>query len=1073
MNRLAIGSKNHREVLEESTIMPDNNDRPQNQPANLEVANNLLGAVQAARVADRNVQQNGQGQNDQLTGMLTNSYGRRGYALAHGLSLIPNGMLNTAEEMIHNPSQLLNTALGGAAFGIGMRVLLPESGALRTVVGGIMTYMMAKDAIMPGINLWNEAGSATNMTQLNQAAANFGDGEGRFAVDTGIALGTGIAGERLAGFALQNTSIGRSWETWRDARYTQAGNAVMGMFGRGPTVDAAAATSAVVDSALSGRATPDSTSTVGADPRLAGQPISAVGDVTPNRAFAGNAGQDTLGGAPSDNVSRMLEVNRQVQARRAGQQYHRNLTSTVDDLLGVEPQTTPVTSQPGRVIVTDQAAHDAGISPTQLAGSSELIGQGAEPLGITSDAASRGGRGRRGGGRTPVPTDGTTTTDATVVRDAAPQAIDRTSQAVGDLAVTIRGHVQSITPEDLSLADFKEGNSSSLVGAMRDTPAVPPEYAQNNANLVALNEQIRTVDEARQVGGLIDHYRVANNQAILERQDVRDLNLLSQELHGLWPEWLRQKGIPAGELLAHEAPQFAIYNADSPYTMPPIDMRGADGKPVPLTTAGVVAYPRAFEGLDGVHVSGTYEHEILGHNETYRRLFRLPADLRDQVLTNDVVQRALTRNNIDPNSVIQVPIVTNAEAIRAAAAASEGTAPHGGDAATGDGAIRPGTPAAGPAPIIENRNMTLTQFIVQVLKAQANENTSDFAAELVDPNMAYSLSNLLASLRKPGPGNPTGPGLLETRSVYGSEMVNPEMGNDVGFEVHGIDRWRIKAAAEMLRWQADHGGTATDAATVAAMRARASEYDLMAQNMSRPGDTYTWANADARGHSVSIPQSTLDAIIPDLIKAQMEIGMPRSLGGASVADVVPPMGPAFSRISALADRMSQAARSGQTELTGFDHTQYPIRDVYSAGLDAAVRSIAANPAAGQPGFIEPAELIGRILEMSRSMREPYSLPRVAPAHLVAPSIHGDVTTAVPAQPHGMFDTAAVASEPTATNPSLLRQVAGAAGRFAWRNYPTTAAAYTGGSLANSWFGNTMQDLSNTQRIQDQMMNQGH
>src|SRR5208283_5027283 len=128
--------------------------------------------------------------------------------------------------------------------------------------------------------------------------------------------------------------------------------------------------------------------------------------------------------------------------------------------------------------------------------------------------------------------------------------------------------------------------------------------------------------------------------------------------------------------------------------------------------------------------------------------------------------------------------------------------------------------------------MKKSEFFTTLLKAEANENTADMFGSSIDPNTGLSLAVLLASLRKTAKGEPNGPGLLETRSMYGKDSVDPSMENKLGIEPHGIDRWRIKLAAETLR----HLSNGSEG-----IAKYAQGLDELADTMSRPGTQYVWA----------------------------------------------------------------------------------------------------------------------------------------------------------------------------------------------------------------------------------------
>ncbi len=952
--------------------------------------------------------------NEQVSGIWNHSLARQGYALAEGISLMPRGMMMSVQDIYQDPSRLINSAIGGAVFGVGMRMLGPEANIAR-IASGVMGYMMLRDVAKPVKEAWEAAGDAKTWGQIHTAANTLGDGLGNFGTDTLIGLGTGFAGSGLTGLALRGTASGRNFESWRDASYDK-------MFGR-TSANKTEFFDTKVPGAKSDIATPD-------------QWLADLGKVKPDRSFAGTAGRDrtvdtTTGASSKDEIAKLVEARRQLEERRANQKVHRNLTQIVTDLLEkkAQPSAEPQIITPPDMPTFKPAPHDT--PPFEI---HEFVRQDRPATGFT----------------------------------------DNTSRAVGDLAVAARGIIHEVDENAQAIAKFKEQNNAAFMGAVATGPSIPEVYFPNTSRLIALNGEVSTVEQAQDVGAILDHYAGAHAQAIEDTQTIRNLNTFSHEIHELFPRYLKDHGIPANELLDHEAPMFVIYNVDSPYTIPPIDMRGPTGEAVPLTSAGVVAYPRQFEALDSTHVSGVYEHEIGGHNEAYRRLFRLPADLRDKVLTEDVVGAALKKNGFNPDEEINVPIVKNPKPQGAA----DELAATGTDA---QAAARGPRRGADDEPDVTMKKMTLSQFIVNVLNKQANENTSDIVAELIDPNTGYSLADLLSTLRPPAKGNPNGPGLLETRSIYGSRTADAAAGDEVGVEVHGMDAWRLQGAATALRWQAEHGGSVTDAATTKKMLALADKYETLSKNMAVPGDNYIWANTDAPGQRVEIPRKVLDSIWPDLFKAQMETPMPKSLAGKSIAEVVPPMGPTFAKIDALAQRMVAAVRDGKTSLEGFDWKQYPIHQVYSAGRQAAIEASEANPAAGQPGHLDPAEILRRVGVLSKDMRKDYPLPEPVAAKLSAQPGAGQIEAGAMPRPQGELSTAAPPAErtsqvtPSSPDKGIVGKVWEGTRDFVvrsansyYRNAPYFAAPYAGGQMAN-WLQNMSDDMTFTQNLEDLML----
>ncbi len=83
-------------------------------------------------------------------------------------------------------------------------------------------------------------------------------------------------------------------------------------------------------------------------------------------------------------------------------------------------------------------------------------------------------------------------------------------------------------------------------------------------------------------------------------------------------------------------------------------------------------------------------------------------------------------------------------------------------------------------------------------------------------------------------------GVLETRNVYGSEF-GPDM-----FEPHGLDRWRIKLSAQVLRHLSKGDKL---------IHEQADALDSYAHKASRPGTDYVFASTDQPGQTITLKQS--------------------------------------------------------------------------------------------------------------------------------------------------------------------------------------------------------------------------
>ena len=509
---------------------------------------------------------------------------------------------------------------------------------------------------------------------------------------------------------------------------------------------------------------------------------------------------------------------------------------------------------------------------------------------------------------------------------------DKQSAAVQQMAVTMRDAAAKVTETDMKIANFRESVQSPLEQSMRTKmpPPLDEGHWANNRNLIELTQQIQKPEHVQQAGMLLEHHRVANVQMGIPEQlpEIVVLNQYSRSVHQDMMTMLRKAGINPDQVLrGTNSPIFLIFDSQGagPYTIPAI--KG-------VTDTAVVVLPREYQKMLGVHVAGVYRHE-LGHDLVYGDLLRFPESLRDNVLKKDVIQNVMKNKSIG-DTPVEVP-------------------GHG--------------------------SMPKSEFFRQLLLAEANENTADIFASSRDPNSGLSLATLLSSLRKPADGAPAGTaGKLETRSMYGKEFASPE--NPLGIEVHGIDAWRIKLSAEVLRQLSTND---------VKVNAYADKMVKLADNIRRPGDNYVWASMDDPGKFVSIPIKEWDAIIPGIVKAQLETPLP-ALNNKALRDTYGNMAEIFPKIDSLSDKMAAAAQKGDKTVAGFDKGAQRIEDVFSAGLSGWMKAMENNPAPGQPGHVKPDLLLTRINALSTDLTMQYAGDNFVTPSTLNPNVTPNINT---------------------------------------------------------------------------------
>jgi hypothetical protein len=811
---------------------------------------------------------------NELGGMTSSAAGRVLYVTGEGLAKSP---MAAWDAMTHTTgSDLLKTAGTGALFGLGMRVLLPETGAMKALVGTAMSYFFIKDAAQPILSGWKDAAGAKDLAELHAASDHMAGGLGHFAWNSAVGMGSGMLADGAAGLVLKNTVRGRQFEAWKDRQFNSEETAA-GRFFKWSERTADNTSDAVSDKLLGRRR-----GALADDLSLA-EKLEAIKQ-------ASKHGVAENGGVQSEKLDLETILSHRKRYRDT------DFTTKIDNLLDgtqhaeVTPVVKPELTTNIRMRMLNDQKPPVGDNPPPNTG-------GADPI-IITDAAAK-------------------------VTPPRPTG-DVNNANVGDMAVAMRKLTGAVTKEDIAVAQAKEDIAGPVSSTMRSgTAPLDQGHFSNNELLLKLNDEIKTADDYRSAGMLLDHFRTANNQLEIAARGnkgglnaITDLNQYSRSIHALMLKALDDNGVPRSVVRGSNSPLFTIRDSDGagPYTIPAIkDPR--TGKAV--TDAAVVTYPREYQGMEGVHTSGVYAHE-LGHDLIYGDLLRFPTEARDNILTTKIVGNAMKANGIADVDV-QVP----------------------------------GAPGG---------VMKKSELFVQLLKAQANENTADMFGTSVDPHTGLSLATLLGSLRKPGTENPNGPGLLETRSMYGKDMIDTDMGNTLGVEPHGIDRWRIKLSAQVLRELAGKDPNAQP------VHAYADKLDGLADSMARPGNQYVWAHADKKGEFIAVNAKEFDAIIPALVDAQFNTPL-ASLQGKTLKHIAPNTVERFTKVETLADQMAEAAGKGQTTIPTFDKNGYRIEEVFSAGLSGWMKAVQKNAEGG--GSMSAEGTMARINKISENLRAQY------------------------------------------------------------------------------------------------------
>ncbi|HEY9756254.1 MAG TPA: hypothetical protein V6C97_13895 [Oculatellaceae cyanobacterium] len=873
----------------------------------------------------------------------------------------------------------------GALLGVSMRTLLPKQGIVRAVAATVMTFNMARDLASPFYQGAKDAIDSKDDKELDTAARKASLGVGSFIVDNAIALPAAGLGEMSAGRVLE--AHAPRFEARKEALFNSDKSRV-GQFLNHTAANVDSFTAKVGEKI---KPTDPDVLAREADRKAiadlpAPQKLARVEDVAndvrkhyersqfykhgPKAQAEEDARTGTKLPVPDSEkpltyggVKRIVGKNAETgepngtSVPHAGSDKDLSFSQNIDRLLGGEPQSASAGPKidideslrlagimdggqshgiigpikPGDRTGRPGSSHDVAISPDDLNpdGGDGYARTGRKGGGDTETSGVKGRR-RRKQGDSPSKTTGTGT-DTTVdggkgtAGDTAKDGGKPTNEAAkdgqkdgqGDRTSDKKGKVTdtSSSPKDdlkssvfaktaavvkavqglwstdqVKLADARDQFEGPITAATELNKApLPPEYKPSTQQLKDLISQIDSADNLKSAGMFLMYHMKAANQLLFNQDNVRDLNMFTNELAGVFLKGMRKLGIPE-DRLRRIIPSLVTETNDNGsgyFTNPPID--GVIDRPVTVV-------PRAFSRLISV-MSDVIRHEALGHDHTYPELARFPEKDRDNLI------RGAISKTMKEEGVPEKNHRMNGETI------------------------------------------PTSELLFRLLKAEANENTSDFMGTASGGiGTPVSLGVLLQSLRDGG--------LLETRNVYGKEFED-------GIEPHGIDRWRIKFCAEVMRQLAPKDKTTTE---------YADALDQYAQEASRPGDTYIWASTDKPGEKVELPMKVWDAVIPRIVQAQLDTPLDtlkdvngnrhtlREMLGDNHANIV-------RGIDDLANQFVDAIRSGHDELPDFDKTKYTIGQVFSAGLVAWLRATRHD--------VDPVQSLKTIDKISSTLRAQY------------------------------------------------------------------------------------------------------
>lgn len=803
---------------------------------------------------------------------MTNKATKIGYVTTKGMAGVPLAAVDAFAHDLDNPENLAAKIGGGLAFGAAMRGALAKSGTGRAVAGGVFGFFMVKDALVPLSESYSQAWDASTVAELNRATDTFSTGMGHFTYDVGLTLGAANAGERLTERAMKMTMKPTTYAKF-EAYKQEMWTSDNHILGA--TINGASRSASRIKTSISEKLGL-STDASGPGPRVGKTRLSEL--EVEARAGEGLAEYKHHVGE-KQTYSRGLPLK---TGERIG------LSETVALLeQGINPRAVTLGEAQSALKLSASDFKGLDVRPEIRSLNGPEPGKGVEPgKGIEPGKGKE--TGTRAEGEGPAAEVRSDKAEAVGAKDMAAKVESETNPAnITEMSKLMKEQMKRWDEEGMLVADRVEGDIGPVYSALKtDHVPLDPGYGVAARQMFGLAEQVKRGEDYQQVGTLFGYLRDATNQwnlgnATRSAQLAQELNLLSIEIHTGLKQGLRRAGLKPDEILdAKNPPLFTVRNdgGAGPHTIP--EIQG-------VWDVDVVLWPRNMMGARSTATSGINGHEI-GHNQ-YGGLLRFEESIRDSVIGN-AVAKGLESFKRDQKA--KSPEAKVSETVEV-----------------------PGHGQVSKQDLYEG-----------ILKAQANENTSDiWGTAWTGPNSALSLGVLLQSLRRDGK--------LENRNVFGEEYVGP--GNQFGFEVHGMDRFRVLLSAEVLRQRSNGDPLVLE---------YAKSLDRYAEVASREGD-YTWASLESPGKSVTVPRAEFEAMIPDLVRVQLNQPLP-ALEGKTFGEILPDLPTHVRKMNDLADIIVDGAKAGRDpSVIPFDVNTYTINQVFGSGMPAALRLMAEGMSA--------------------------------------------------------------------------------------------------------------------------------
>jgi hypothetical protein len=863
-----------------------------------------------------------------------------------------SGLRQAGRDEWANKGELVEKAVSAATMGSVIRLLTPKEGVAKAIAATAMVGYFVVDAAKPLVHGVIGAWSAKNDHELNSASSELATNLSKFAIDSSIGMATGIAGAKGTGVLLESKSAFvselpgvaklRRFDAWKEdqlstkktvGRFLQSkADNVDGFFDRvrdnwNPFKVAPRQFEELAPEVKMERIA--STSQKIFD-RVEGEKFFEEGHQS-TEPFAGVKFHQVYNDAPdgmnySDYMDSLINEGKTIQQLGSANLYQE-----------VSPIPVPEAPPSGPTSVDAGPAVPDSVPGVEMA---SLLSSG---------------------------TDAIKTPPLAKPPSVSEPKLDLDPVVISKVAEVAKASQAQWSKENVMFAEYRDsvqGPSLGVSDQARVGSMLRPEYDYSSKQITELASQIDSPEAARKAGMLLNLHTRAALQILARRPDTLDYNNFTDELHGSFLEGMRRAGVSESVMSGKVPALMAVTddNGSGYFTIPSMD--GILERPV-----GVV--PRSMTGLRSI-MTGVLRHEAKGHNDTYPVVIRFPENIRDDLIgsavDNAMKARKLedatkgdeirtTRQRIHQSLVKlwaldPLSVGDGIESLRVAPSSITDTTIHAvmADNKIPDIKIKFG-----------DEIISKSEFFKRLLYAEANENTADFmGTESGGADTPLTLGVLLQSLRKGG--------FLETRNVYGKQF-------DDGIEPHGIDRWRIKFCAEVMRQLEPNDSV---------VKEYADALDSYAQKASRPGETsYIFASVDNAGETINIPMHEWDAVIPHIVKAQLDTPLdalktekfvqaqlkdpdlqPGEGDIKTLRDITYGHSTTVRNIDTLANRMVDAVHEGKSELSGtFDNKEFTIGQVFAAGLVALLRATRRGE--------DPTESLARIDAISDKLRATY------------------------------------------------------------------------------------------------------